>query len=72
MQHEPSIDRARLIETVRTVYGLPVEELAFVPVGFALPATHCTARERSGTSSSCGRTRASAARPLPGGIPFFI
>ena len=35
MRHEPSIDRARLIETVCDLYGLPVEGLAFVPVGYA-------------------------------------
>ena len=34
MQYEPSIDRARLIETVRDVYGLPIVGLIFVPVGF--------------------------------------
>jgi len=35
MRYEPSIDRARLVETVCDVYGLPVDRLAFVPVGYA-------------------------------------
>jgi aminoglycoside phosphotransferase (APT) family kinase protein len=35
MKYEPPIDRARLIETVRHAYGLPVADLTFVPVGFA-------------------------------------
>lgn len=34
MKYEPSIDRVRLLETVRTAYGFPVEALTFVPVGF--------------------------------------
>ncbi len=34
MQHEPPIDRARLIGTVRETYGFPVEHLEFIPVGF--------------------------------------
>ncbi len=35
MRYEPSMDYARLVETVRDVYGLPVDRLAFVPVGYA-------------------------------------
>ncbi len=35
MRREPPIDRARLIETIRDVYELPVEGLVFVPVGYA-------------------------------------
>jgi len=35
MRYEPPIDRTRLIETVRALYGLPVDELTFVPVGYA-------------------------------------
>jgi Ser/Thr protein kinase RdoA (MazF antagonist) len=35
MRHEPPIDRALIIETVRTRYGLDVETITFVPVGFA-------------------------------------
>ena len=35
MRYEPPIDRAEVIETVQTRYGLPVEGLTFVPVGFA-------------------------------------
>lgn len=34
MQYEPTVDRARLIETVRDAYGIPAQELTFVPVGF--------------------------------------
>ncbi len=35
MKYEPAIDRAALIDTVRDAYGLPVDDLAFVPVGYA-------------------------------------
>ena len=35
MKYEPAIDRAALIDTVRDAYGLPVDALAFVPVGYA-------------------------------------
>jgi spectinomycin phosphotransferase len=35
MKFEPSVDRGRLIATVHEAYGLPIEELAFVPVGEA-------------------------------------
>jgi len=34
MRYEPSIDRARLIEAVREAYGIPAQELTFVPLGF--------------------------------------
>lgn len=33
MRFEPPVDHTRLIATVRTVYGLPVDELTFIPVG---------------------------------------
>lgn len=35
MRNEPPIDRAHLMATLRHVYGLAIEELAFMPVGFA-------------------------------------
>ena len=35
MRYEPAIDRAALINTVRDAYRLPVDDLAFVPVGYA-------------------------------------
>jgi spectinomycin phosphotransferase len=35
MRYEPTIDRARLLATVRQTHGLAAERLAFVPVGFA-------------------------------------
>jgi hypothetical protein len=35
MKYEPPIDRSQLVETICTVYGLPVDALQFVPVGFA-------------------------------------
>ena len=35
MKYEPSVDRGRLIATIQEAYGLPIEELAFVPVGEA-------------------------------------
>jgi len=43
MRYEPSIDHARLVETVRDVYGLPADRLAFVPVGYAAACytLHC-------------------------------
>lgn len=34
MKYEPAIDRASLLEHVRTAYGLAVEEITFVPVGY--------------------------------------
>ncbi len=34
MKYEPFINRTRLSETIRDRYGLPVETLMFVPVGF--------------------------------------
>lgn len=48
MRYEPSIDRTRLVETVRALYGLPVEELTFVPVGYASACytLHCADRRR--------------------------
>ena len=48
MRYEPAIARARLIEAVRAAYGLPGEELAFVPVGYAAAcyALHCVGGER--------------------------
>ncbi len=50
MRYEPSIDRARLVETVCDVYGLPVARLAFVPVGYAAACytLHCAGE--AGTS----------------------
>ena len=35
MRHEPPIDHAPLLATIRAAYGLPVERLTFVPVGYA-------------------------------------
>jgi aminoglycoside phosphotransferase (APT) family kinase protein len=35
VKHEPSIDRARLIEAARDAYGIAVDDLAFVPLGYA-------------------------------------
>ncbi len=35
MKYEPPIDRSQLVETICTVYGLPVDALQFVPVRFA-------------------------------------
>jgi spectinomycin phosphotransferase len=35
MRYEPPVDRAGLIETVRERYGIPAQDLTFVPVGFA-------------------------------------
>ncbi len=35
MRYEPPIDRARLIGTIRDLYGFPVVGLTFVPVGYA-------------------------------------
>ncbi|HEX5441625.1 MAG TPA: phosphotransferase [Ktedonobacterales bacterium] len=34
MKHEPAIDRASLLEHVHAAYGLAVEEITFVPVGY--------------------------------------
>ncbi len=34
MRYEPPIDRASLVATVRELYGLRVESLTFVPVGY--------------------------------------
>jgi hypothetical protein len=34
MKFEPAIDRASLLEHVQTAYGLAVEEITFVPVGY--------------------------------------
>jgi aminoglycoside phosphotransferase (APT) family kinase protein len=45
MRHEPtSINRARLIDTVRDLYGLSFDELVFVPVG--VPSVCYVLRER--------------------------
>jgi Ser/Thr protein kinase RdoA (MazF antagonist) len=38
MKYEPAIDRLRLIEAVRSSYGLVVEEISFVPVGYVAAA----------------------------------
>lgn len=48
MRYEPRVDRARLIETVRDLYGLPVEELTFVPMGYAAACytLYCTGGAR--------------------------
>ncbi len=48
MRYEPPIDRARLVETVRDVYGLPVDRLAFMPVGYAAACytLHCVGQAR--------------------------
>jgi spectinomycin phosphotransferase len=48
MRYEPPINHAHLIETVRDVYGLPVQELVFVPVGVpsVCYAVHCGGEER--------------------------
>src|SRR5919204_1753058 len=48
MRYEPPINHAHLIETVRDVYGLPVQELVFVPVGVpsVCYTVHCGAEER--------------------------
>lgn len=48
MKYEPRVDRPRLVETVREVYGLPAEALTFVPVGFATACyvLHCAGDER--------------------------
>ena len=48
MRYEPPINHAHLIETVRDVYGLPVQELVFVPVGVpsVCYAVHCRGEER--------------------------
>jgi len=35
MKYEPTVDRKRMIATVREVYDLPAERLSFVPVGYA-------------------------------------
>ena len=35
MQHEPAIDRAALVAAVDDAYGVTIERLEFVPVGFA-------------------------------------
>ena len=35
MRHEPPIDRERLIRDLRDAYGVSVERLTFVPVGYA-------------------------------------
>jgi Ser/Thr protein kinase RdoA (MazF antagonist) len=35
MRYEPPVDRARLAAMVRERYGLPVESLTFVPLGYA-------------------------------------
>lgn len=34
MRYEPAVDRGRLIEAVRDAYGVPAQDLAFVPEGF--------------------------------------
>ncbi|HEY1391006.1 MAG TPA: aminoglycoside phosphotransferase family protein [Ktedonobacterales bacterium] len=34
MKHEPAIDRASLLEHVQTAYGLAVEAITFVPIGY--------------------------------------
>jgi aminoglycoside phosphotransferase (APT) family kinase protein len=48
VRYEPPINHAHLIETVRDVYGLPVQELVFVPVGVpsVCYAVHCGGEER--------------------------
>jgi len=48
VKYEPAIDRARLIATVRDVYGLPGERLSFVPVGYAAACyvLHCAGGAR--------------------------
>ncbi len=48
MKYEPGIDHERLIQTVRTSYGLPVERLSFIPIGFdaVCYTLHCAGSER--------------------------
>jgi spectinomycin phosphotransferase len=45
MRYEPAIDRARVAETVRARYGIAVEDLIFVPVGFATACYEGTAAD---------------------------
>ncbi len=35
MRYEPRVDRAHLAQTIRITYGLPVDKVEFVPVGYA-------------------------------------
>jgi hypothetical protein len=48
MKHEPAIHRASLLEHVHAAYGLAVEEITFVPVGYvaACYALRCSGGER--------------------------
>jgi aminoglycoside phosphotransferase (APT) family kinase protein len=48
VRFEPAINHARLIETVREEYGIPAQDLDFVPVGFvaACYVVNCAGGER--------------------------